>query len=68
MTQAVKPEQRGENPVQPTVTDNDKGVIAVSVGGHRVRDWIYANDAERRRMMSEARWYVEGWCDGREAK
>jgi dTDP-D-glucose 4,6-dehydratase len=53
--------------MQPRVIDNDKGVITVNVNGHRVRDWIYANDDERRRMMSEARWYVEGWCDGREA-
>lgn len=52
----------------PKVTDNDKGLIHVSVNGHRVRDWIYANDADRRRMMSEARWYVEGWCDGRDAR
>jgi hypothetical protein len=53
---------------RPRVADNDKGVITVSVDGHRVCDWIYADDAERRRMMSEARWYVEGWCDGRDAK
>lgn len=54
--------------MQPRVIDNDKGVIAVNVNGRRVRDWIYANDADRRRMMSEARWYIEGWCDGQEAK
>ena len=52
--------------MQPTVIDSDNGAITVSVNGHRVRDWIYTNEADRRRMMSEARWYVEGWCDGRE--
>ncbi len=61
-----KPDQR-EASMQPTVIDDDKGIITVNVNGHQVRDWIYANDDQRRRMMSEARWYVEGWCDGREA-
>lgn len=52
--------------VQPRITDNDRGLISANVNGHRVRDWIYKNEAERRRMMGEARWYLEGWCDGRE--
>jgi len=52
--------------VQPTIIDNDNGVITASVKGHRVRDWIYANDAERRHYMVLAREYVEGWCDARE--
>jgi len=52
--------------VRPRIVDNDRGVITANVGGRRVRDWIYANDSERRRMISEARWYVEGWCDGRD--
>lgn len=50
----------------PRVTDNDKGMIHVSMDGRRVRDWIYENDEQRRRYMIEARWYVEGWCDARE--
>lgn len=53
---------------QPRVTDNDKGVIHVSVDGRRVRDWIYENDDQRRKYMVEARWYVEGWCDGKDFK
>lgn len=51
----------------PRVTDNDRGLIHVSVDGHRVRDWIYENDAQRRQYMNEARWYVEGWGDAKEA-
>lgn len=49
---------------KPKIIDNDRGLITANVNGHRVRDWIYANDTERRRYMLLAREYVEGWCDG----
>ena len=52
----------------PRVTDNDKGEIIVSLHGKELRGWSYADDAERRRKMLAAREYVEGWCDGRDAK
>lgn len=61
---------RGEWPLphNPTVIDNDKDEITVSLDGQELRGWSYANDAERRQKMLQAREYVEGWCDGREAK
>lgn len=52
--------------VQPKLTDNDRGVITATVNGRRVRDWIYANNEQRRHYMVLAREYVEGWCDGRD--
>jgi len=53
--------------MQPRVTDNDKGEITVSLNGRELRGWYYKDDAERRQKMVQAREYVEGWCDGREA-
>lgn len=58
---------RGDWPPQPRVTDDDKGEITVSFGGRELRGWSYASDDERRQKMLQAREYVEGWCDGREA-
>lgn len=55
----------GDNP---RVIDNDKGEITVSLHGKELRGWSYADDAERRTKMLAAREYVEGWCDGRDAK
>lgn len=52
----------------PRVTDDDKGEIIVSLRGKELRGWSYTNDAERRQKMLAAREYIEGWCDGREAK
>ena len=52
---------------QPTVIDNDKGEITVSLEGKELRGWSYSSDAERRQKMLQAREYIEGWCDGREA-
>ena len=52
----------------PRVTDNDKGEITVSMHGRELRGWSYADDAERQKKMLAAREYVEGFCDGRDAK
>ena len=52
---------------QPKVIDSDEGDITVELDGKELRGWIYSNDAERRQKMVQAREYVEGWCDGREA-
>jgi hypothetical protein len=54
--------------MQPRVTDNDKNEITVSLDGRELRGWSYASDVERRAKMLCAREYVEGWCDGREAR
>ena len=51
----------------PRVTDNDRGQISVTLHGRELRAWCYTNDDERRHKMLQAREYVEGWCDGREA-
>lgn len=53
---------------QPRVTDNDAGEISVTFNGAELRGWSYASDAERRTKMLCAREYVEGWCDGRDAR
>lgn len=50
--------------IQPTVIDNDKDEITVSLDGQELRGWSYENDDERRRKMLQAREYIEGWCDG----
>lgn len=53
---------------QPRVADNDAGEIAVTFNGKELRGWSYRDDAERRMKMLAAREYVEGWCDGRDAR
>lgn len=53
--------------MQPTVSDNDKGEITVSLDGRELRGWLYATDDERRQKMVQAREYVEGWYDGKDA-
>jgi hypothetical protein len=50
------------------VTDNDKGEITVSLDGRELRGWSYVTRGEQREKMVRAREYVEGWCDGREAR
>ena len=55
-----------ETKMQPTVLDNDKGEITVSLEGRELRGWSYSSDGERRQKMLQAREYIEGWCDGRE--
>lgn len=52
---------------QPIVIDDDNDEIIVSLDGRELRGWNYADNAERRQKMLQAREYVEGWCDGREA-
>jgi len=52
----------------PRVTDNDNGEITVSLDGRELRGWGYIGDDERRTKMLAAREYVEGWCDGRDAR
>lgn len=47
----------------PRVTDNDKGEITVTLNGRALRGWSYANDAERRQKMLQAREFIEGWCE-----
>lgn len=53
---------------QPRVTDNDSGEILVTFNGAELRGWSYKDDAEQRIKMLAAREYVEGWCDGRDAR
>lgn len=53
---------------QPRVVDDDAGEILVSFDGAELRGWSYKDDAERRIKMLAAREYVEGWCDGRDAR
>lgn len=53
---------------QPCVTDNDSGEILVTFNGAELRGWSYKDDAEQRIKMLAAREYVEGWCDGRDAR
>ncbi len=52
----------------PRVSDDDKDAITVSLDGRELRGWSYANEEARRQKMLQAREYVEGWCDGREAR
>lgn len=52
--------------MQARVTDNDNDEITVALEGKELRGWSYANDAERRQKMVQAREYVEGWCDGKD--
>lgn len=54
--------------LNPRVIDNDKDEITVALDGRELRGWSYASDAERRQKIQQAREYVEGWCDGWEAK
>jgi len=54
------------NKVNPRVTDDDRDSITVTLDGKELRQWSYANDAERRVKMGFAREYVEGWCDSRD--
>ena len=53
---------------RPRVYDNDRGTVLVSLHGRQIRAWSYQNDSERRLKMMYAREYIEGWCDGRDAK
>lgn len=53
---------------QPRVSDDDKSEIRVTLKGRELRGWSYKDDAERRMKMLAAREYVEGWCDGRDAR
>lgn len=53
---------------QPSVIDFDDGEISVRLNDEEIRGWSYKDDAERRTKMLYAREYVEGWCDGKEAK
>lgn len=52
----------------PRVTDNDAGEITVTLDSRELRGWTYGTDDERRQKMMQAREYIEGWCDGRDAK
>lgn len=54
--------------VDPRVIDFDDGEISVRLDGVELRGWTYTTDDERRQKMLQAREYVEGWCDGREAR
>lgn len=53
---------------QPRLIDFDDGEISVRLDGKELRGWSYKDDAERRAKMFAAREYVEGWCDGRDAR
>ena len=62
---AAMPVQPNQNP---RVIDDDHGEITVVHAGRELRGWSYSNDNERRTKMLCAREYVEGWCDGNDAK
>lgn len=64
----LKAEHPELSETQPRVVDDDKSEITVSYKGRQLRIWSYANDDERRAKMLAAREYVEGWCDGRDAR
>lgn len=53
--------------MDPRVIDFDDGEISVRLDGRELRGWTYTTDEERRQKTLQAREYVEGWCDGREA-
>ena len=61
-------EPKVEKDTQPRLTDNDAGEITITFNGKELRGWSYGTDDERRAKMLAAREYVEGWCDGRDAK
>lgn len=61
-------EPKVDRDAQPRVTDDDKDSITVTFNGKELRGWSYKDDAERRTKMLAAREYVEGWCDGRDAR
>lgn len=69
-TRAALPVSQAGQPVacQPRVVDFDDGEISVRLDGKELRGWSYKDDAERRIKMLAAREYVEGWCDGRDAR
>ncbi len=56
-----------EKLTNPRVVDNDKDEITVTLDGRELRGWSYSSEAEHRQKMRQAREYVEGFCDGREA-
>jgi hypothetical protein len=66
--QATARNAAGVKKATPRVTDDDKDAITVSLDGRELRGWSYADDDARRQKMLQAREYVEGWCDGREAR
>jgi len=55
------------NKVNPRVVDDDRDSVSVTYKDKEIRQWSYANDAERRVKIGFAREYVEGWCDCRDA-
>ena len=57
-----------EKDKQPRVVDNDAGEILVTFNGAELRGWSYKDDTEQRIKMLAAHEYVEGWCDGRDAR
>jgi hypothetical protein len=54
--------------LQPRLIDNDAGEITITLDSKELRGWSYKNDDERRAKMLAAREYIEGWCDGWEAR
>lgn len=60
--------QSTPSPGEPSVVDFDDGEISVRLNGNELRGWSYKDDAERRVKMLAAREYVEGYCEGRDAK
>jgi hypothetical protein len=46
------------------LSDNDHGMINMTLRDKEIRSWSYASDDERRIKMLVAREYIEGWCDG----
>jgi len=56
-------EVKCSRPENPTVVDDDEGIVSVVLRGCELRGWCYNSDDERRIVMVNAREYVEGWCD-----
>ena len=54
--------------MNPRVIDNDHDTVFVRLNGRELRRWFYTTTEEQRMKMRLAREYVEGWCDGRDAK
>lgn len=55
-------------PSNPRVSDNDRDEITVTLDGKELRGWSYSSEQERRTKMRAAREYVEGYCNGRDAR
>jgi hypothetical protein len=51
--------------IDPTMTDDDKGMITVSFAGKETNRWYYSNDLGHRHRTLQALDYIDGWCHAR---